>query len=266
MSRTGQSGIEARGPARTLSVGPVNAVLATGAAIVLVIVAQLFLQRARAGLIREWSARLAVGATAAATRLAGWRQQQLDEIQTLAQLTTGHTIRIGDDLRIVPHHDSTGVVGRGRTLRFEPIDSSSGLAVATAPLPTNQVLERRLKLGSEFRRSLPRPPIDPTGRPYRTAIAEAAFRSGGISADAMRHFNERIAATMDLRPLLARITAPTLVIAGEIDPFGGPTCDEIAAALPNPTVVTIPGADHFPFLEPDHRAPWSRAILDFLAG
>ncbi len=93
----------------------------------------------------------------------------------------------------------------------------------------------------------------------------AAFRSGGISADAMRHFNERVAATMDLRPLLARITAPTLVITGEIDPFGGPTCDEIAAALPNPTVVTIPGADHFPVLEPDHRAPWSRAILDFLA-
>jgi proline iminopeptidase len=93
----------------------------------------------------------------------------------------------------------------------------------------------------------------------------AAFRAAGISADALRHFNERIAATMDLRPLLARIAAPTLVIAGEIDPFGGPTSEEIAAALPEPTIVTIPGADHFPFVEPEHRADWSRAILDFLA-
>jgi len=93
-----------------------------------------------------------------------------------------------------------------------------------------------------------------------------AFRSSGINADALRHFNEHVAATMDLRPLLARIAAPTLVITGEIDPFGGPTSDEIAAALPQPTVVTIPGADHFPFLEDEHRAAWSRAILDFLAG
>jgi len=50
----------------------------------------------------------------------------------------------------------------------------------------------------------------------------AAFRSAGISADAMRHFNERIAATMDLRPLLARITAPTLVIASRLDNRIGP--------------------------------------------
>ena len=34
--------------------------------------------------------------------------------------------------------------------------------------------------------------------------------------------------------------APKLVIAGEHDPFGGPTVDEIADALPNPTVVPRP--------------------------
>jgi len=94
----------------------------------------------------------------------------------------------------------------------------------------------------------------------------AAFRAAGINADTIRHFNERIAATMDLRPLLARITAPTLVITGASDPFGGPTSDEIAAALPDPTVVTLAGADRFPFLEAAHRAAWSRAVLDFLAG
>jgi proline iminopeptidase len=93
-----------------------------------------------------------------------------------------------------------------------------------------------------------------------------AFRAAGINADALKHFNERIAPTMDLRPQLRRIKAPTLVIAGERDAFGGPTMDEIAGALPNPTVVTVPGADHFAFLEPERRAPWSRAVLDFLAG
>lgn len=93
-----------------------------------------------------------------------------------------------------------------------------------------------------------------------------AFRAAGINADALKHFNERIAGAMDLRPELRRIDAPTLVIAGERDPFGGPTTDEIAEALPNPTVVTVAGADHFAFLEPGRRAPWSRAVLDFLAG
>jgi pimeloyl-ACP methyl ester carboxylesterase len=93
----------------------------------------------------------------------------------------------------------------------------------------------------------------------------AAFRASGINADAMKHFNERIAGGMDLRPMLARIAAPTLVISGEHDPFGGPTVDEIAAALPRPVVVTVRGADHFPFLESHGRVPWARAILDFLA-
>jgi proline iminopeptidase len=108
------------------------------------------------------------------------------------------------------------------------------------------------------------PALMPLGRDVEPVVA--VFRAAGINAEALRHFNEHIAAAMDLRPLLARITAPTLVIAGEIDPFGGPTSEEIAAALPEATLVTIKGADHFPFLEPEHRATWARAILDFLAG
>jgi pimeloyl-ACP methyl ester carboxylesterase len=95
-------------------------------------------------------------------------------------------------------------------------------------------------------------------------VAEA-FEASGSNADATKHFDERVAAGMGLRGHLARISAPTLVMFGERDPFGGPTSDEIAAALPDPTVVTVPGADHFPFLEPAHRAPWARAVLDFLA-
>ena len=69
---------------------------------------------------------------------------------------------------------------------------------------------------------------------------------------------------MDLRPLLERIEAPTLVLAGDQDPFGGPTAEEIAGLLPDPTTATVAGADHFAFLEPDVRAAWSRPVLDFL--
>src|SRR6185503_13125210 len=64
-------------------------------------------------------------------------------------------------------------------------------------------------------------------------VAEA-FEASGINADAMKHFNERVAAGMDLRGHLARISAPALVMFGERDPLGGPTSDEIVAALPDP--------------------------------
>lgn len=95
-----------------------------------------------------------------------------------------------------------------------------------------------------------------------TAIADM-FRAAGVNADAMRHFNDTIAARMDLRPLLARIDAPTLVVAGELDAFGGPPANELALTLPNATLVTVPG-DHFTFLDPETRGPWSRAVLEFL--
>jgi pimeloyl-ACP methyl ester carboxylesterase len=97
-----------------------------------------------------------------------------------------------------------------------------------------------------------------------TPVLEA-FIIAGTNADALRHFNERIAGPMDLRPLLARVHAPTLVIGGDRDPFGPSTQQEIVDALADPTLVLLSGADHFPFMEPEHRAPWMRAVLDFLA-
>jgi proline iminopeptidase len=91
-----------------------------------------------------------------------------------------------------------------------------------------------------------------------------AFRRSGFNSDALKHFNENLAPGMDLRPLLRRIDAPTLVLACERDAFL-PGADEIAAELPNATVATIPGADHFAYVEPEHRQAWSRAVMDFLA-
>jgi proline iminopeptidase len=94
----------------------------------------------------------------------------------------------------------------------------------------------------------------------------AGLARAGNNSDALRHFNEQVAAGMDQRPALGRIEAPTLVLVGELDPFGGASAREMAGALPDPTLVVLPGADHFAFLESDdRRAAWSQAVLDFLA-
>jgi proline iminopeptidase len=96
--------------------------------------------------------------------------------------------------------------------------------------------------------------VEPVGR---------ALLAAGINADTMRHFNNSIAAGMDLRPFLPRIEAPTLVLTAVDDAFGGPTAEEIAAALPDSTSAVVAG-DHFSFLEPDNRAAWCGAVLEFL--
>jgi proline iminopeptidase len=102
------------------------------------------------------------------------------------------------------------------------------------------------------------------GEEERAVAAE--LQAGGLNSDALRHFNERIATGMDLRPGLARVTAPTLVITGELDPFGESTARELAEALPSASVVVLPGAGHFIFGESGGRQAWARAILDFLRG
>ena len=85
----------------------------------------------------------------------------------------------------------------------------------------------------------------------------------GTNADALRHFNDHVAGGMNLAPGLARLQAPTLVIAGDVDPMGAPAAQELVAALPNGRLEIVPG-DHFPFLEREHRPQWSRAVLGFL--
>jgi pimeloyl-ACP methyl ester carboxylesterase len=111
-----------------------------------------------------------------------------------------------------------------------------------------------------YRRELPL--LAPVGADIAT-LGEAMARAG-TNADALRHFNEVVSGTMDLRPLLARVEAPTLVIGGDLDPFGPPAQQEIADALPNATLVIFSGADHFPFLEPGQGETWERAVLEFL--
>ncbi len=87
--------------------------------------------------------------------------------------------------------------------------------------------------------------------------------SDGLNTDALRFFNDEIAPTFDLRPSLARISAPTLVITGGDDYMASPvSADEIAAGIAGARTVILPNAGHFPFVEaPD---PFRVAILEFL--
>jgi len=83
------------------------------------------------------------------------------------------------------------------------------------------------------------------------------------NADTLRYFNQEIFETFDLRPQLAKITAPTLVVTGKQDFITGPVCaDDIEASLSDVRKVVIPGAGHFVFVEtPDE---FRAAVLEFL--
>jgi pimeloyl-ACP methyl ester carboxylesterase len=68
--------------------------------------------------------------------------------------------------------------------------------------------------------------------------------------DALKLFNEEIFTTFDLRPELARITAPTLVITGEDDFICGPvSAHEIACAIAGSELVLLGDCGHFVFVE-----------------
>ena len=71
--------------------------------------------------------------------------------------------------------------------------------------------------------------------------------------DALQLFNTEIMATFDLRPGLPGITAPTLVITGELDFITGPVCAADFAGIPGQRTVIIPGAGHFILFETRDR-------------
>ena len=82
--------------------------------------------------------------------------------------------------------------------------------------------------------------------------------------DALRLFNNEIFATFDLRPDLARITAPALVITGEDDFITGPVCaHEIADGVAGSELVLLPDCGHFVFVEQPER--FAEAVASFLA-
>jgi proline iminopeptidase len=83
------------------------------------------------------------------------------------------------------------------------------------------------------------------------------------NADALRLFNQEQVPTFDLRPELAQIAAPTLVIAGEKDFITGPLSSaELSEGIAGAETVLIPGCGHFIFVEAPEA--FRDAVLAFL--
>ena len=84
-----------------------------------------------------------------------------------------------------------------------------------------------------------------------------------LSVDALRLWEKEIFGHFDLRPLLPRLTMPTLVITGERDFITGPSCAaELAAGIPEAETVVLPRVGHMVFVEaPD---AFRQAVLSFL--
>lgn len=101
----------------------------------------------------------------------------------------------------------------------------------------------------------------------RFGAVEAGYadtlRSETINADALRLFNEKIFNTFDLRPILANITAPTLVITGDDDFICGPVCAaEMSASIPGSRLVIVGDSGHMVFIEQPQA--FHDEVADFL--
>jgi pimeloyl-ACP methyl ester carboxylesterase len=92
----------------------------------------------------------------------------------------------------------------------------------------------------------------------RFGEAEEAYldtlRAETPNADALLLFNREIFPVFDLRPELARIDAPTLVITGALDFITGPiAAGEIGEGIANAETIVLPGTGHFIFVEAPER-------------
>jgi 3-oxoadipate enol-lactonase/4-carboxymuconolactone decarboxylase len=96
---------------------------------------------------------------------------------------------------------------------------------------------------------------------WRDALAEML---GSADADGYARCCEAIA-LMDLRPDLARIEAPTLVLAGADDPVTPPaTALELQQGIAGAALVVLPGASHLANLEQPEA--FTAALVDHLVG
>jgi pimeloyl-ACP methyl ester carboxylesterase len=96
------------------------------------------------------------------------------------------------------------------------------------------------------------------------AFMERAAATGGAGyhVPALTYFNERVAPTFDLRPLLPRIAARTLILTGELDPWGASAASELESLIPDARTVVMPEVGHMPWVEePDG---FRSALLEFL--
>jgi proline iminopeptidase len=69
----------------------------------------------------------------------------------------------------------------------------------------------------------------------------------------------------DLRPLLGRITCPTLIVAGELDFICGPAqAQPIAAGITGSQLAMLPGCGHIPSIEKPEE--YRHVVVEFLLG
>lgn len=71
--------------------------------------------------------------------------------------------------------------------------------------------------------------------------------------EALRYFNQRLAAGYDLRPRLDEIRTPTLILNGAADFFGPQISARELIAIPGSRAVMLPDAGHWPFAETPER-------------
>ncbi len=85
-----------------------------------------------------------------------------------------------------------------------------------------------------------------------------------MNGDSFGLFTRETLPTLDLRPRLAEVGTPALVVAGEDDFVCGPAAaDDLVAHLPNVRLALIDGAGHLPFVE--QPAAFRAAVAPFLA-
>jgi proline iminopeptidase len=90
------------------------------------------------------------------------------------------------------------------------------------------------------------------------------LRTEIINADALKLFNQEIFTTFDLRNLLPKITAPTLVITGDEDFICGPVCaDDICIGVPGARKVIVGDSGHMVFVEQPQA--FHDEVADFLS-
>jgi proline iminopeptidase len=85
-----------------------------------------------------------------------------------------------------------------------------------------------------------------------------------VHAAALRYFNRQEFLTFDLRPALAGVTVPTLVVAGREDFILGPAaCREVADGIANARLEILDDVGHLPWVEnPTEFAAVVMAFLD----
>jgi len=83
-----------------------------------------------------------------------------------------------------------------------------------------------------------------------------------LCVDATKLWEQEIFEHFDLRPLLGRLTMPTLVITGSEDFITGPRCADDFAAISGARSVILDGAGHMIFVEAPDR--FREAVLSFL--